>query len=76
MRWLAISCRPYKHLAYVVMSTSTLLPARSATSVGSTPAFSQVDSAEWRRSYGRAASSEHTRPGGRPSSRASCQTRS
>src|SRR5690606_25645657 len=72
---LAISCGPSMHLAYRLSRTSTLLPARSATSVGSTPELSQVDRAECRRSYGRAASGEATTAGGSPSARASCQTR-
>lgn len=55
IRRLPASCRPSRHLAYRPSSTSTLLPARAATSVGSTPALSQVESAECRRSYGRRA---------------------
>ncbi|QUW93735.1 hypothetical protein KE639_04986 [Streptomyces sp. V17-9] len=47
---LTTSCRPSMHFAYRLSKTSTLLPARAATSVGSTPALSQVDNAECRRS--------------------------
>ncbi|MEU0170228.1 hypothetical protein ABZ214_33070 [Streptomyces iakyrus] len=45
MRWLLMDCRSYKHFAYRLSGTSTLLPARWATSAGSAPAHSQVDSA-------------------------------
>ncbi|MET9817214.1 MULTISPECIES: hypothetical protein [unclassified Streptomyces] len=48
--------------------TSTLLPARWATSAGSMPAHSQVDSAECRKSYGRFASGVPTSAGGRAKS--------
>jgi hypothetical protein len=42
MRWLLMDCRSYRHLAYRLSRTSTLLPARWATSAGSAPAHSQV----------------------------------
>jgi hypothetical protein len=43
-------------------STSTECPARSATSGAETPALSHRDTAAWRRSYGRAASSDSNWP--------------
>jgi len=50
IRRLAISSRPTMHLAYTARRTSTPWSAHIATWVGSTPAFSQVDTAAWRRS--------------------------
>ncbi len=50
MRWLLMDWRSYRHFAYRDSRTSTLLPARWATSAGSAPAHSHVDSAECRRS--------------------------
>jgi hypothetical protein len=70
MRRLATSCRPSRHLAYRVSWTSTLLPARSATSVSSTPALGHVDRAECRKSYGLLASGEAAAAGGSARSRA------
>ncbi len=46
MRRLATSGQPSRHFVSRVSSPSTLLPARSATSVRSTPALSNVDGAE------------------------------
>jgi hypothetical protein len=43
IRWRLRLSRPEMHLAYTRSSTLTLLPAHSATWVGSTPALSQVD---------------------------------
>lgn len=75
MRRLATSCRPSRHFAYRVSRTSTLLPARPATSVRPTPALSHVDSAEYRRPYGLRASREDATADGSASTRASCHTR-
>jgi hypothetical protein len=75
IRWFTAAARPSTHLAYRLSITSTLLPARSATSVGSTPEFSQVDSAAWRRSYGLAAIGDAAWSGVRASRRISVHTR-
>ncbi|MFG3494846.1 hypothetical protein [Streptomyces sp. NPDC047928] len=50
VRLFAGAWRPQRHFAYQVMEVSTLVPARSANSVWSTPAFSQAEGAECRRS--------------------------
>lgn len=50
MRWLLTDCRSYRHFAYRLRRTSTLFPARWATSAGSAPAHSHVGAGLPRRS--------------------------
>jgi hypothetical protein len=61
-----ISFWPSMHLAWTFSRTSTLWPARSATSVAGTPELSQSDIAACLRSYGRRARGESTRSGDNP----------
>src|SRR5664280_1837254 len=75
MRAFATSSWPYTHLAQTLRRTSTLCPAHSATWVGGTPALSQVDTAAWRRSYGRLASGEAYSASVKAAARAAVQTR-
>jgi hypothetical protein len=54
MRRLTVASRPPTVCAYTRWSTATEWPAHVATCVESTPAASHVETAVWRRSYGRA----------------------
>lgn len=69
IRRFTVASSPSTHFAYTLSSTSTECPARSATSVAGTPAFSQSDTAACRRSYGRPASGEDTWRGHSPNRR-------
>ena len=73
-RRAASSSCPATHVAETRSSTAALCPAHSATWGAGAPALSHVDTAAWRRSYGRRASGDAVSAGVRAVFRAARQT--